>query len=103
VERKFTWYRPNDTARSRLDRISLSDLWIETLPGSTQYILSRSVSNHCALVIKNRIIDWGPKPFRAFDVWFEVNGYKDVIKDAYKDKIARTQTCTETLEGASSQ
>ena len=82
-----TWYRPNGTARSRLDRILVSDLWIETWPGSTQYILSRSVSDHCALVIKNRIIDWGPKPFRALDVWFEVDGYKDVIKQAWDREV----------------
>jgi len=48
------------------------------------------------------------------DVWFEVDGYKDVIKQAWdrevnsghrdcKDKIERTQVDTETLERASSQ
>jgi len=67
--RKFTWYRPNGTAKSSLDRLLVSDSWLAVWLGSTQYIQSRLVSNHCALVVKNRQVDWGPKPFRTFDVW----------------------------------
>jgi len=26
----FTWYRPNETAKSRLDRILVSDLWLKS-------------------------------------------------------------------------
>ena len=52
VGRKFTWYRPNGTARSRLDRVIVSDEWLLQWPGSKQYILSRQVSDHCALVVK---------------------------------------------------
>lgn len=31
--RKYTWYRPNDTTKSRLDRVLVSDNWVETWPG----------------------------------------------------------------------
>lgn len=41
IGRKFTWYRPNDTTRSRLDRILVLDSWMGLWPGSTQYIQSR--------------------------------------------------------------
>jgi len=67
--RKFTWYIPNGTTKSRLDRALVSDKWLMQWLGSKQYVLSRHVSDHCTLVVKNSIIDWGTKPFRTFDVW----------------------------------
>jgi len=63
VGRKFTWYRPNGKARSRLDRVLISDEWLVYWPSSKQYVLSRQVSDHCAIVVKNSISYWGPKPF----------------------------------------
>ena len=35
VGRKFTWYRPNGTAKSRLDRILVSAEWFTKWKGST--------------------------------------------------------------------
>jgi len=28
----------------------------------------REVSDHCAIVVKEKVLDWGPKPFKLFDV-----------------------------------
>jgi len=42
-------------------------------------VQGRHVSDHCALVIKNCIVDWGPKPFRTFDVWQHSSGFKEVV------------------------
>jgi len=38
VGRKYTWYRPNGNAKSRIDRIFVSDKWLEHWPGYKQYI-----------------------------------------------------------------
>jgi len=40
VGRKFTWYRPNGVAKSKLDRILVSHAWFAKWQGSTQYILN---------------------------------------------------------------
>jgi len=37
VGRKFTWYRPNGTTRSRLDRAIVSDEWLLQWPEPKQY------------------------------------------------------------------
>jgi len=89
VGRKYTWYRPNGTARSRLDRALVSDEWLLQWPGSKQYVLSRQVSDHCALVVKNSTIDWGPKPFRTFDVWQQADRFKEVVKKAWDNVVVR--------------
>lgn len=95
VGRKYTWYRPNGTARSRLDRALVSDEWLVHWPGSKQYVLSRVVSDHCAVIVKNSISDWGPKPFRTFDVWHHSVGFKEVVRKAWEVPFP----CSNSLEG----
>ena len=45
VGRKFTWYRPNGTTRSILDRAIVSDEWLSQWPDFKQYVLSRQESD----------------------------------------------------------
>jgi len=33
------------------------------------------------------LIDWRPKSFRVFDGWFELEGYKDVIKQVWERQV----------------
>jgi len=67
--RKLTWSRVNGTTKSRLDRILVSQEWLDLWLESKQYVLDGTVSDHCALICEKLLIDWGPKPFRYLDVW----------------------------------
>ena len=58
--RRFTWNKPNGTVKSTIDRILVSLEWLEKWSGSKQYAKGRSVLNHCALILKDINIDWGP-------------------------------------------
>jgi len=83
IGRKYTWYRPNGKAKSRLDRILTTFEWLQHWPGSKQYVLNRQVSDHCALVLKSNITDWGPKPFRFLDIWQEHKEFDNFVKDKW--------------------
>jgi len=63
------WYRSNGIAKSRIDRILVSPEWLEQWHDCKQYAQVRQVFDHCALVLKTSVIDWGPKPFRVLNVW----------------------------------
>ncbi|XP_068477274.1 uncharacterized protein [Phaseolus vulgaris] len=80
VGRKFTWYKPNGSVKSRIDRVLVSREWLDVWPECKQFILSRTVSDHCALVFKDSKVDWGPKPFRSLDVWQEDSRFKDFVR-----------------------
>jgi len=80
VGRKYTWYRPNGNAKSRIDRIFVSCEWLDHWPGYRQYILDRQISDHCAIIIKNTQVDWGPKPFRCLHVWHTDIRFRDIVK-----------------------
>ena len=83
VGKKYTWFKPNGTAKSRLDRVLVSEEWIQTWPFYKQYVQQRIVSDHCAIVAKSWAKDWGPKPFRSIDTWFMEPGFKEFVKEKW--------------------
>lgn len=52
---------------------------MEKRSGNTQYVMERSISDHCSIVLKVTNYDWGPKPFRALDCWFMEHGFKEKV------------------------
>lgn len=80
VGRKYTRYRLHGHSNSRLDRILVSDTWIDIWLGSIQYILNRSFSDCCLIVMKIFIIDWEPKPFKTLNCWFSEKGFLEMVE-----------------------
>ena len=79
VGRKFTWYKPNGMVKSRIDRVLVSKEWLEAWPSCQQFVLNRSISDHCAIVLKEVVVDWGPRPFRSLDVWQKDRRFKEFV------------------------
>ncbi|KAH1248182.1 putative ribonuclease H protein [Glycine max] len=69
--RKYSWFRPNGTAKRKLDRAFISVEWFTKWPTSTQFILDRNFSDHCPVLFSSKNADWGPKPFRILDCWLK--------------------------------
>jgi len=86
---KFTWYRPNGKAKSRLDRFLTTFDWLQHWPGSKQYVLDRQISDHCALVLKSNVVDWGPKPFRFLDIWQEEKEFEIFVKSKWENYLVQ--------------
>ncbi|XP_068504280.1 uncharacterized protein [Phaseolus vulgaris] len=53
VGKKFTWFKHDGSAKSRIDRVLVSEEWLRLWPMSKQYVLRRKVSDHCAIVVKS--------------------------------------------------
>ena len=53
VGRKFTWFKPNGAAKSKLDRFLVSHEWLQKWPGCTSFILDRNFSDHCPIMLNN--------------------------------------------------
>ena len=83
VGKKFTWFKANGSAKSRLDRVLVSEDWLDKWPMCKQYVQNREVSDHCAIVVKSMVKDWGPKPFRSIDAWLLERGFHQMIKDKW--------------------
>ena len=55
--RKFTWFRPNGSARSKLDKFLISPEWLTKWPGTTQCTLDRNFSDHCLVLLSSKCVD----------------------------------------------
>lgn len=67
--RTYTWYRPNGQAQSRIGRFLLSRGWLQTWSNCAQLALDRDISDHCTLLLRCVILDWGPKSIRVLNCW----------------------------------
>ncbi|KAH1237298.1 hypothetical protein GmHk_08G022286 [Glycine max] len=65
---RFTWFRPNGSVKSRLDRCLVSEQWLSHWPDSSQHVIQKDFSDHCPIILKTVMVDWGPKPFRLNDI-----------------------------------
>jgi len=83
VGKKYTWFKANGMAKSRIDRVLVSEEWMHKWPMCKQYVQRREVSDHCALMIKSTEKDWGPKPFRTIDAWFLERGFSEMVEDKW--------------------
>jgi hypothetical protein len=69
----------------RLDLALVSPDWLKEHPRVVVLHVVRLGSDHCPLLLDS---DWvskgGPKPFRYERFWVQVEGAKNVIKDAWR-------------------
>jgi len=87
VGRRFTWYRPNERAKSKTNRVLLPREWLNTWLKNKQHILNRRILGHCAVLLKDDSIDWGPKPFKTLDCWLEDRRFGAFVKETWGVEI----------------
>ncbi|KAL8477512.1 hypothetical protein ACS0TY_029705 [Phlomoides rotata] len=77
--RTFTWYKPDGSCKSRIDRFLINNNWLNSWTNSYQKGLRRSLSDHCPIMLEIKVKDWGPKPFRFLTAWLKFPGFKDFV------------------------
>ncbi|XP_068498266.1 uncharacterized protein [Phaseolus vulgaris] len=98
VGKSFTWFSSNGKAKSRLDRILVSEEWMQVWPSCKQYVQRREVFDHCALVVKSVDKDWGPKPFRTIDAWLVEKGFMEMVKDRWNAYVVQGSSFTKVKD-----
>ncbi|XP_071741383.1 uncharacterized protein [Rutidosis leptorrhynchoides] len=72
---------------SKLDRFLVSDSFVHIWEDLSVVALDRKQSDHCPLLLRDKIIDFGPKPFKVFDVWFKCEGINTVVTEAWNKGV----------------
>ncbi|GLT95060.1 hypothetical protein SLE2022_127650 [Rubroshorea leprosula] len=81
--RKFTWYKSNGSAQSRLDRFLLLENYLEFLGNCVQLALKKSISDHCPISLSSSNHDWGPKPFQSINSWTMHPNFNQMIDNLW--------------------
>ena len=48
-------------------------------------VLPWTWSDHNPIFLKNKLVDYGPTPFKLFHCWFMLEGFNDTVVDAWKN------------------
>ena len=48
-----------------------------------QCTLVRNFSDHCPIILRSKVIDWGPKLFRVLDSWLLYRSFIKVVQDCW--------------------
>jgi hypothetical protein len=83
--RKFTWFHSNGFSMSRLDRMLLSDDWLSLWSNPSLWVLPRTVSDHCSILLRYSGADWGPKPFRFNNHWLLHKDFPSLVEDFWRN------------------
>ncbi|XP_028074327.1 uncharacterized protein LOC114276707 [Camellia sinensis] len=78
--RSFTWCNAQDGERwSRIDRFLLDSRWLEEY-SFKQWGLPRNISDHCPILLKEDVRNWGSKPIRFINAWLLHPKFKVEVK-----------------------
>ncbi|GLU11324.1 hypothetical protein SLE2022_280790 [Rubroshorea leprosula] len=84
ANRRFTWYRPDGSSMSRLDRFLMTEEMYSLGCEWVQQGMKRTISDHCAVILKTRNADWGPRPFRVLDAWQQHPDFKNAVEGKWQ-------------------
>ncbi|GKG41083.1 RNA-directed DNA polymerase, eukaryota, partial [Tanacetum coccineum] len=82
--RRFTHISDDGLKFSKLDRFfvttEFNDMW-------DNLSVDRRLSDHCPIVLKDMELDFGPKPFRVFDMWLDDDEIDNVFRLAWEKPV----------------
>ncbi|XP_071687553.1 uncharacterized protein [Rutidosis leptorrhynchoides] len=85
--KRFTRICDNGIKFNKLDRFLISEkvsiMWNELLV----LALDQKLSEHYPIVLRDRSIDFGPKPTKIFDKWLDVEGSDVIITNAWNKEV----------------
>ncbi|XP_028083239.1 uncharacterized protein LOC114284511 [Camellia sinensis] len=83
IGKKYTWCNSQGGERwSRLDRFLVNPEWLEWFSFKL-WGLSRSLSDHCPILLMEDERDWGPKPFRFLNAWVLHPTFMNKVKSVW--------------------
>ncbi|XP_071729355.1 uncharacterized protein [Rutidosis leptorrhynchoides] len=86
-ERKFTRISDDGLKFSKLDRFLVSDNFHSLWDDLSVIALDRHLSDHCPLMLRDKVVDYGPKPFKVFEEWFNCVEVDNIISVTWKKPV----------------
>ncbi|XP_057719723.1 uncharacterized protein LOC130934152 [Arachis stenosperma] len=69
---------------SRIDRALVSLEWLEAFPETRLRGGPRGLSDHCPIIVEEKRLRDGARPFRSLDSWFTHEGFLRLAKEEWK-------------------
>nr|GEZ58993.1 RNA-directed DNA polymerase, eukaryota [Tanacetum cinerariifolium] len=79
----FTWCHKSAIKMSKLDRFLISESLMSSCLNISAIFLDCFLSDHCPILLREFMLDYGPTPFRFFHYWIEVDGFVKMVEDTW--------------------
>nr|GEX03168.1 RNA-directed DNA polymerase, eukaryota [Tanacetum cinerariifolium] len=82
---RFTWSDNKGSKMSKLDKFLVSEDFLDSFHSITGVVLEKGLPDHRPILLKLFEVDYRPTPFRFFHSWLEMDGFKDLVADSWKN------------------
>ncbi|XP_071717855.1 uncharacterized protein [Rutidosis leptorrhynchoides] len=72
---------------SKIDRFLVNEKFYCLWDNLAAVVLERTKSDHCPIILKYEEKNFGPKPFKIFDAWFEDVEFEKIVMDSWADSV----------------
>ncbi|GJR50975.1 transposon TX1 uncharacterized [Tanacetum coccineum] len=106
--KRYTRISDDGMKFSKLERFLVSEGFCDVWPELSVVALDRKLSDHCLIMLRDKVVNFDPKPFRVFDIWFKERVTLDVVirgwnkpvaasihDRIFRDKLKNVRTLTE--------
>ncbi|OMO51727.1 Endonuclease/exonuclease/phosphatase [Corchorus capsularis] len=86
----FTWYNKNplNPLARKLDRVLITDVWLDYFPNSWVEFLAPECSDHSpALLRLDNALAPSPKPFKFFNFWTQHENYLKIVEQSWSEPV----------------
>ncbi|XP_071699404.1 uncharacterized protein [Rutidosis leptorrhynchoides] len=81
--RIYTRVSDDGTKFSKLERFLVNEKFYRLWDCLAAVVFERTKSDHCPIILKDEEKNFGPKPFKIFDAWFEDEEFENTVKDSW--------------------
>lgn len=71
---------------SKFDKFLMSKEFFDVGPGLSAIALDWCFSDHTPILLKSVTSDFGPTPFRFFDVWLKLDGFNELVASSWNQQ-----------------
>ncbi|XP_071712224.1 uncharacterized protein [Rutidosis leptorrhynchoides] len=111
IGKRFTRVNDDGSKFRKLDRLLVSDLFLQMWNEVSVIALERKLTDHCPIMLRDMNMDFSPKPFKLFDVWLESKDIEPIIVEAwnkpvesqrkdgvFQDRLKKYKECLKRME-----
>ncbi|GKB01740.1 RNA-directed DNA polymerase, eukaryota [Tanacetum coccineum] len=86
--KRYTRISDDGIKFSKLDMFLVSGGFQVRWPELSVVALDRKLSDHCPIMLMDKVMNFGPKPFCVFDIWFKERDAEDVVVRGWNKPVA---------------
>ncbi|XP_071738619.1 uncharacterized protein [Rutidosis leptorrhynchoides] len=85
--RLFTHVSDDMLKFSKLDMFLVSESFYAEWKSLSAIAMDWKHSDHCPIMLSDMEKNFGPKPFKIFDAWFDEDDFEQIIVESWKDPV----------------